>query len=104
MNKGKQPNATCIISKNVRIRYPNSFRVGEYSIIDDFCYFSSAIKVGRCSHIASGCSIAGGPLEDFQLGDYCSLSSGVKICRFEILLSFFSRFLWCTWYFENPPG
>lgn len=79
MNKGKQPNATCIISKNVRIRYPNSFRVGEYSIIDDFCYFSSAIKVGRCSHIASGCSIAGGPLEDFQLGDYCSLSSGVKI-------------------------
>lgn len=32
-----------------------------------------------CSHIASGCSIAGGVVRQFCLGDYSSLSSGVKI-------------------------
>jgi len=70
---------TCIVSKNIRIRYPEVFKVGDYSIVDDFCYFSSAVYVGRCSHIASGCSVAGGRNESFILGDYCSLSSGVKV-------------------------
>lgn len=68
-----------IISKNCRIRYPKNFLVGEYSIIDDFCYFSTKVKIGKCSHIASGCSIAGGKDKLFVLGDYCSLSSGVKV-------------------------
>ena len=68
-----------IISKNCRIRHPEHFSVGENSIIDDFCYFSTKVKIGKCSHIASGCSIAGGKDMLFVLGDYCSLSSGVKI-------------------------
>jgi acetyltransferase-like isoleucine patch superfamily enzyme len=68
-----------IISPNIRLRYPESFSVGEYSIIDDFCYFSTKIEIGKFSHIASGCSIAGGKDRKFVLGDYCSLSSGVKI-------------------------
>jgi acetyltransferase-like isoleucine patch superfamily enzyme len=37
------------------------------------------VTIGICSHIASGCSIAGGRAHHFSLGDYCSLSSGVKI-------------------------
>ena len=53
--------------------------IGEDSIVDDFCYFSTRVRVGRASHIASGCSIAGGPAWEFVLGDYSSLSSGVKI-------------------------
>jgi galactoside O-acetyltransferase len=53
--------------------------VGEYSVIDDFSYFSTKVKVGKCSHIASGCSIAGGKECQFTLGDYSSLSSGVKV-------------------------
>jgi len=68
-----------IISKNCRFRYPKHFSVGEYSIIDDFCYFSTKIKIGKFCHIASGCSIAGGKGRLFILGNYCSISSGVKI-------------------------
>ena len=68
-----------IISKNCRIRHPGHFSVGSYSIVDDYSYFSTKVKVGRCSHIASGCSIAGGKDRQFKMGDYCSLSSGVKI-------------------------
>lgn len=68
-----------IISKNCRIRYPEHFSAGPYSIIDDYCYFSTKVRIGKCSHIASGCSVAGGKDRIFTLGDYCSLSSGVKI-------------------------
>ena len=68
-----------IISANIRVRYPEFFIVGEYSVVDDFCYFSTKVRIGKCSHIASGCSIAGGVDHQFELGDYSSLSSGVKV-------------------------
>ena len=68
-----------IVSPNTRIRHPEYFEIGEYSIVDDFSYFSTRVRIGRCSHIASGCSIAGGSDRQFILGDFCSLSSGVKI-------------------------
>ena len=68
-----------IVSSNVRLRHPESFEIGEHSIVDDFCYFSTRVRIGRCCHIASGCSVAGGAERQFVLGDFCSLSSGVKI-------------------------
>lgn len=68
-----------IISPNIRVRYPEWFVIGAGSVVDDFCYFSCRIEVGEHSHIASGCSIAGGPARQFRLGDYSSLSSGVKV-------------------------
>jgi len=68
-----------IISPHVRIRHPEHFVIGEYSIVDDFSYFSTRVRIGLCSHIASGCSVAGGPDYQFTLGDFSSLSSGVKI-------------------------
>jgi acetyltransferase-like isoleucine patch superfamily enzyme len=68
-----------IISPNTRIRYPEFIEIGNYSIIDDFCYISVQLKVGVHTHIASGCSIAGGKKYSFFIGDFCSLSSGVKI-------------------------
>jgi acetyltransferase-like isoleucine patch superfamily enzyme len=68
-----------IVSRNVRIRHPDDFAIGDYSIVDDFSYFSTRVRIGFCSHIASGCSVAGGPAYLFTLGDFCSLSSGVKI-------------------------
>ncbi len=68
-----------IISPHIRVRHPGSFFVGRYSIIDDFCYFSTGVRVGLSSHIASGCSIAGGERFFFEMGDFSSLSSGVKI-------------------------
>lgn len=68
-----------IISKNCRIRHPDQFQIGRYSIVDDFCYFSTRIKIGICSHIAPGCTIGGGKERLFTLGDYSSVGSGVKI-------------------------
>jgi len=68
-----------IVSPNVRIRVPEHFEIGAYSIVDDFSYFSTRVRIGVCSHIASGCSVAGGRDHLFALGDFCSLSSGVKI-------------------------
>jgi len=68
-----------IISPHVRIRHPEHFEAGRFSIVDDFCYFSTRVQIGICSHIASGCSVAGGAHHRFLLGDFSSLSSGVKI-------------------------
>jgi len=71
-----------IISKHIRCRCPNSFKVDVGSIIDDFCYFSTKVTIGRYSHIANGVSIGGGSDMEFQLGGFSSISSGVKIwCR-----------------------
>jgi len=68
-----------IVSSNTRIRCPEEFVIGEDSIVDDYCYFSTKVRIGRGTHIASGCSIAGGRNHQFEIGDFCSLSSGVKI-------------------------
>jgi acetyltransferase-like isoleucine patch superfamily enzyme len=68
-----------IVSPNSRIRHREHFVIGDDSIVDDYCYFSTKVRIGRCTHIASGCSIAGGDEMQFQIGDFCSLSSGVKV-------------------------
>lgn len=68
-----------IISPNIRIRHREHFQVGDGSIVDDYCYFSTKVSIGRWSHIASGCSIAGGVQRSFSLGNFSSLSSGVKV-------------------------
>lgn len=68
-----------IVSRNIRIRCPEHFVVGDDSIVDDYCYFSTKVRIGRCTHIASGCSIAGGAERQFTIGDFCSISSGAKI-------------------------
>lgn len=68
-----------IVSPNVRIRHPEHFLVGEDSIVDDFCYFSTRVTIGRCSHVANGCSVGGGGARQFVLGDFSSLSAGVRI-------------------------
>ncbi len=68
-----------IISSNVRLRHPELFEIGEHSIVDDFCYFSTRVRIGRCSHIASGCSVAGGAERQFVLGDYGLLQPRVRV-------------------------
>jgi acetyltransferase-like isoleucine patch superfamily enzyme len=68
-----------IVSPNIRVRHPDCFEVGDYSIVDDFCYFSARVKIGFCSHVANGCSVGGGRARLFALGDFSSLSAGVKI-------------------------
>jgi acetyltransferase-like isoleucine patch superfamily enzyme len=68
-----------IVSKNIRMRVRDGLKIGLGSIIDDFCYFSTQLEIGKFCHIANGVSIAGGRSFQFQLGDYSSISSGVKI-------------------------
>jgi acetyltransferase-like isoleucine patch superfamily enzyme len=68
-----------VISPHIRVRYPEALVVGDDSIIDDFCYFSTKVRIGCCSHIAAGCTIAGGRERQFTLGDFSSVSSGVRI-------------------------
>lgn len=68
-----------IVSKSIRVRVPGHFEVGEGSIVDDYCYFSTRVRIGRFSHIANGCSVAGGKERTFTMGDFGSLSAGVKI-------------------------
>ena len=68
-----------IISPNIRVRHPDCFEIGDYSIVDDFCYFSTRVKIGICSHVANGCSVGGGRGRLFALGDFSSLSAGVKV-------------------------
>jgi acetyltransferase-like isoleucine patch superfamily enzyme len=68
-----------IISPNIRVRYPDCFDVGNFSIVDDYCYFSARVKIGFCSHIANNCSIGGGRDRLFALGDFSSLSAGVRV-------------------------
>lgn len=68
-----------IISNNIRLRHQDYFSIGDYSVVDDFCYFSTKVTLGIFCHIAPHCVIAGGIQNHFQMGDYSSLSSGVKI-------------------------
>lgn len=68
-----------IISPNIRVRHPEHFDIGEGSIVDDFSYFSTKVIVANWSHIASGCSVAGGIERTFRFGSFSSLSSGVKV-------------------------
>jgi acetyltransferase-like isoleucine patch superfamily enzyme len=68
-----------ILAATLRIRHPDLFSVGEGSIVDDFCYFSTAVRIGRLSHVANNCSIAGGRAHTFTLGDMSSLSAGVRV-------------------------
>lgn len=77
LTESRDDRMTSIISPNIRARA--ALTVGEGSIIDDYCYFSTRVIVGRGSHIANNCTIAGGSLYLFTLGDYSSVSAGVRI-------------------------
>lgn len=68
-----------IISKNTRLRYPELFSAKEYSIIDDYCYFSTEVRIGRLCHVATGCSVSGGKERKFVLDDYSGLSAGSRV-------------------------
>jgi len=70
-----------VISPNSRIRYPELITIGDWSIIDDFCYISTRVEIGFSTHIAANVSIIGGKKSLFKIGDLGCLSSGVRaIC------------------------
>lgn len=70
---------SAIVSGNGRYRYLNKMQVGQDSIIDDFCYISTQLSVGRNCHIASHCHISGGEDRTFTLGSFSALSAHTRI-------------------------
>ena len=64
------------------MRYPEHFVVGDESIIDDYCYFSTKLSIGRCVHIGAQCLVAGGRDFTLTLKDFSGMAAGVKVyCR-----------------------
>ena len=71
-----------IVSPNCRIRYPELFTVGDDSIVDDYCYFSVRMQIGRCVHIGAQSLVAGGKERTLTLSDFSGMAAGVKVyCR-----------------------
>jgi acetyltransferase-like isoleucine patch superfamily enzyme len=66
------------IAKTVRIRRPVECVIGDGAIIDDFCYISCAIEIGKYCHIASHVCISGGAGR-FTIGDYSTLASHCSV-------------------------
>lgn len=70
---------SAIVSGNGRYRCLDIMEVAQDSIIDDFCYISTRLLVGRNCHIASHCHIGGGAKRAFTLGSFSALSTHTRI-------------------------
>lgn len=78
IKKLKYLGQNCIIGKTVRIRKPEECIIGDGTIIDDFCYISCAIEIGKHCHIASHVSISGGDGK-FTMGNYSTISNHCSV-------------------------
>jgi acetyltransferase-like isoleucine patch superfamily enzyme len=67
-----------IIGKTVRIRKPEECTIGDGTIIDDFCYISSSVEIGKNCHISSHVSISGGKGK-LKIGDFSTISSHCSV-------------------------
>jgi acetyltransferase-like isoleucine patch superfamily enzyme len=67
------------IGKNVYFRYPELIEIGDNVIIDDFCYFTTALSIGNYVHIAPHCSIIGGRDSTLIMHDFSGFSAGCRI-------------------------
>lgn len=69
------------IGKNVYFRYPEEVEIGDNVIIDEFCYFTTKLKIGNNVHIAPFCSVIGGKQSELIMEDFSGFSAGVRaIC------------------------
>ena len=67
------------IGRNVYFRYPGEVEIGDNVIIDDFCYFTTSVKIGDYCHISPSCSVIGGKASYFEVGNYCGIAAGCRI-------------------------
>lgn len=79
IKKIKHVGKNTIIGKTIRIRHPELCSIGDNSILDDFTYVSTRLRVGSFSHIASHVTIAGGKDVTCELGDFSGIGSGSRI-------------------------
>ncbi len=67
------------IGQNVYFRYPDKVEIGDNVIIDDFCFFSTSVKLGSNIHISPMCSIIGGRNSELIMGDYSGMAAGTRV-------------------------
>ena len=67
------------IGKNVYFRYPEEIEIGDNVIIDEFCYFTTKMKIGNNIHIAPFCSVIGGKSSEFIMEDFSAISAGTRV-------------------------
>lgn len=67
------------IGKNVYFRYPELIEIDDNVIIDDFCYFTTALTIGNYVHIAPHCTCIGGRESKLIMGDFSGFSAGCRI-------------------------
>jgi len=79
LDKIKSRGKDSIIGRTVRIRRPESFEIGRNSIVDDFTYISTQIKVGDFTHIGSGAHIIGGKDARVTIGNFVNIAPGCNI-------------------------
>ena len=67
------------IGGNVYIRYPEVVEIGDNVIIDEFCYFTTALVLESYVHIAPHCSVIGGRESTLIMREFSGLSAGCRI-------------------------
>jgi acetyltransferase-like isoleucine patch superfamily enzyme len=77
--KLRRVGSNVVIGRNVYFRYPELIEIGDNVIIDEFCYFTSAVSLGSFVHIAPHCTSIGGRDAKLTMADFSGLSAGCRI-------------------------
>ena len=67
------------IADNVYFRYPELVEIGDNVIIDEFCYFTTALKIENYVHIAPLCSVIGGKSSQLTMREFSGFSAGCRV-------------------------
>tara|TARA_R110001592_G_scaffold119404_1_gene322419 strand:- start:16398 stop:16949 length:552 start_codon:yes stop_codon:yes gene_type:complete len=67
------------IGKNVYFRYPEEISIGDNVIIDDFCYFTTALVIEDYVHIGPQCTVIGGRNSKLHMAAFSGLSAACRI-------------------------
>jgi len=78
-HKFKSVGKNVVIGKNVYFRYPELVEIGDNVIIDEFCVFTTQVRIGRFVHIGPFCSVTGGRDGRFIMEDFSGLAAGCRI-------------------------
>ena len=77
--KFKKIGKNVAIGKSVYFRYPELVEIGNNVIIDEFCYFTTALVIEDYVHIAPHCSIVGGRESLLLMREFSGVSAGCRI-------------------------
>lgn len=67
------------IGKNVYFRYPDEVEIGNNVIIDEFCFFTTSVKLSDYVHIAPSCTIIGGKKSQFIMASFSAMGAGTRV-------------------------